>query len=537
MKRNNLIYLFFICLVSFFYLTGCAPGERSDKKSQTEKTSASKTIIPQAKQNVMRYAALNGGDGSLVDPMSEDQEPKIMLPENETFIQLLNTNLDLDVSTEQIIAVKNNRDPGNSIKIDVVDYDEIRNDYYLVWSDYIQAINPTTLHMEVDDLTGDFNFEIICRGMNSEGELTLDVFRKAGSSTGLGLAYYSIIQIRANNRIDIEKEKRTEAYQLRQSLGSSFPIVVERNDPASASGFDVIRETYYWKYEEKKYIKTTVEMIPGNQIAQKQLKDLFAQGAPDKEYYKFLRGAWCLQEQADILVVFSPEENCISFFNKNIIENYNIINLSRFGYRFYINAQSTVIQSIQKFIEVSIKSLNSVEIIIKESESWSGSYDRILEQASVDFFKQGAKSTTESQKISLSGVYKNHEGLEIAFEQAPPFFTWLEGGVSQGAGGYSILYKANLLNALFLEREISKNVAVITFRFQKDNGLFIKDNCYILEYAEKQENNTRNRTLTLTPAQLLVKGVEAVDRKSLQLEQTEIIDQEKVESNKHTKKL
>ena len=80
-------------------------------------------------------------------------------------------------------------------KIAVIDYDPIRATYSRTWESLTNATNFRLLDISLKDVVGDHNLEIVCRGMNDGGELTLDLFRKTPSPTGLGLYFTEILRI------------------------------------------------------------------------------------------------------------------------------------------------------------------------------------------------------------------------------------------------------------------------------------------------------------------------------------------------------
>ena len=67
-------------------------------------------------------------------------------------------------------------------------------------------------------------------------------------------------------------------------------------------------------------------------------------------------------------------------------------------------------------------------------------------------------------------------------------------------------------------------IDVITFRFIDSSGLILMNETYILEYNEKQDDNSITKSILLTKSNLTVNGVEVISNKSLSLFQTEIIE-------------
>jgi hypothetical protein len=513
-------------LVALFFAS-CNVSER--EKLDTAEGNLTKTVVPRVKE-----ISQNTGDEDASQSYSSgDQAPKISIKSNETLLHLININLDLDKTDEQILVLKDRNDPKSNLWVAIVDFDEIRDSYLKTWEHSTQATNPRALRIETEDIIGDYNTEIICRGLNTKGELTLDVFRKTTSPSGLGLYYSPICQAASDRRIRILREERSQAYQLGQKYGQSFPIVVERKDPSSEGNLDVIVETYYWKYQEKKYIKSLVEKIPGDSLKQEQLKELFSTKSTKRDFEGFLKGPWFKQNEIENIVFFSPEYNSINFYDGNVLETYLIEDFILHGYRLSLITRNNTVSSIKKWILVTVHSMNSIEISTSKTqyktmvvnEKWEGKYDRLTSDL-LESSLQNQKSFVEKSPVDLSGIYRSDQGLEIAFE--PPYFTWLEEASDEAypsgtTGGFSILRNVPLLNGFYLEREIPDRVDVITFRFLNESGLATSDRTFVLEHTVTKDSSTVVKTVYLTPTTLVVQGAFLTSRESLTLEQIEII--------------
>ncbi len=500
-----------------------------EKTPETEIGSITKTIVPHV-QDVFQNP--NAGDTS-DRYRSDDQIPKVAIKPDEILLHLININLDLDKTDEQILVLKSRTDPKSNIRIALVDFDEIRESYLKTWEHDIQATNPRALRIETEDIIGDYNTEIICRGLNNQGELTLDVFRKTTSPTGLGLYYSPICQVVSDRRVKILREKRSDAYQLGQKYGQSFPIVVEKRDPDSENNLDVIMETYYWKYQEKRYIKSVVEKIPGDSLKQKQLTELFSAKSTKEDFEEFLKGPWFKQNEIENIVFFDPAHGMISFYDKNVLEAYQIEDFYLHGYGLSLIARNNTIASIKKWLLITVHSMNTIEISASKAqyktvvvnEKWEGTYNRLTSDI-MESLLQTQKSFVQASTVELSGIYRTDEGLEIAFE--PPYFTWLEENPTEpviggSAGGFSIIQNVPLLNGFYLEREVPAKVDVITFRFINESGMKTFDKTFVLEHEVKKDSNTVVKTIILTPTTLVVQGAVLTSKESVTLEQIEII--------------
>jgi hypothetical protein len=520
------IKYFLIALVLFqilFY--GCDQDNNNEYESEVIE------ISDNEKENILNtdiYSASDDPGGQLTN-MSQEL-PEIPLDKKDYSIFVINENLDLDNKSEQIIAVKNKNDPEGYIRVIIVDFDEIRNMYFSVCEFTTQTVKDTSFEIDIVDLTGDYNLEIVCKGINSNGEITMDILRKTTNPVRLGLYFEPVFQITANLNIQVIKQRRSQSYDSKQTIGKSFPIEVESEDPENP--IDIIIDTYYWKYEENTYIKSNTKKISGNEILEERLRELLSLSSTTDDYKLYLKGPWYMASNPNVLLNFDLNENIMSFYENDIIESYYIDDIYRYGHTLTIVSSNIVINQIAVRIKLKINSMDSIQIeiqmdnaVIKDNAKWNGIYMRLTRDLQESLMEVKDPEISLSD-LALTGKYTSHENLEIWFHE-PPLFSWIDdrgAGRTQKNGGYSILSNVPLLNGFFLQRTMPETIDVITFRFLDSNGLIMSDETYILEYNEKIDENSLTKMILLTDANLTVSGVEVVSNKSLSLYHTEIIE-------------
>ena len=451
------------------------------------------------------------GPGSA--PRAEELEsPRVPLDGDEKLVQVLNANLDLDTNDEQILVVRRKDDPEARLELVVIDYDPVRASYSRTWEGLTQATNLRLFEIALKDLVGDHNQEIVCRGMNSRGELTLDVFRKTPSPKGLGLYFAEICQIVSDGSIEIDELERSEGYRMGQKNGPSFVITAYSQDRESKNLLDRVKHTYRWQYQQNRYVLTGVEKLPGAVIEERQLRELFSDTSVER-FEKFLDGPWYLAgaEGEEEILLFATEERKISIFSGEVEEIYlwqaSFRSLSN---RLLIFAVNEAIESIVKRFTIEVVSLNAIDVAILGSEQWDRSFGRYLKLGQELQESLLAEDTAEvrTATLELKGLYQSGQGIEIIFD--PPDFTWI-GEDGSFSGGYTI---------------ISLDSQVLYLQGINENGLPGKSATYIMEYSEKQEGNYLYRTLVLTPGRLSVHGVEATSERKITFEQLEILEEE-----------
>jgi hypothetical protein len=444
---------------------------------------------------------------------SLEQTPKVPLDDREKLIRVINTNLDLDTNDEQILVLRQKDDPNSPLKIAVIDYDPVRETYSRTWESLTNATNLRLLDISLKDVVGDHNLEIVCRGMNEKAELTLDLFRKTPSPAGLGLYFTEILRIVADGSIDIDEIERSEGYLLGQKNGPSFVIYAYSRDLESENVLDRVKRTYYWQYQQNRYVLTGVEKLPGTVVEEEQLEELFAD--PSVEAFEaFLAGPWYLADAdgKEEILLFLPEQRRITIYAGDVQEVYiwqaSFRSLSNRLLAFGANES---IESIIRRFNIEVVSLNTIDVSILGAEQWdrsSGRYLKLTDELQQDLLSK-ERTRIRPAKTELKGLYQSGAGFEIIFE--PPRFTWIEDG-GGFSGGFTVIH---------LDRE------VLYLQGMDDDGLPTKTATYIMEYAENQENNYMYRTLTLVPGKLNVHGVEPTSEKRIVFEQLEILEDER----------
>jgi hypothetical protein len=453
--------------------------------------------------------ARSAGSSPLPVGTAEDHQPvaKVPVERGESLASVLNCNLDLDVSEEQILVLRRKEEPEAPLRIAVADYDSVRGSYTRSWEGPTSATNLRLFEISLQDLVGDHNQEIVCRGVNGQGELVLDVFRKTPSPTGLGLYFTEICQIASDGSIEIEEVHRADAYRLGQKNGPSYPIHAYSRDKLSANLLDRIKYTYQWQYQQNRYVLTGETRLPGIVVEEAQLRDLFSD--PSVEHFEqYIAGPWLASGSRgqEEIILFDTEARQIAIYSGQVEEIYEWQTSFRsFSNRLYILAANESIASVRKRITVEVVALNTIEVSVLGTEEWdrsSGRYLKLTDELQNDLLADSAVKS-EAAAPQLRGVYRGTEGAEIIFD--PPRFTWIE-AARQYSGGYAVFR---------LDRD------VLYLKGLDERGLPIGETAYLLEYAEAMEGTVQVRRLTLTPGRLGVHGAEAISEKKLVFEQRE----------------
>jgi hypothetical protein len=486
-------------------LSGCDMFEENN-----EAEVGSRRIVPE----VTDESGPVPGNRSGVTAETLELTPKVPLDDTEKLIRVINTNLDLDTNDEQILVLRQKEDPQAPLKLAVIDYDPIRTTYSRTWESLTNATNLRLLDISLKDVVGDHNLEIVCRGMNDMGELTLDLFRKTPSPTGLGLFFTEILRIVADGSIEIDEVERSEGYRLGQKNGPSFVIYAYSQDAESENILDKVKRTYYWQYQQNRYVLTSKEQLPGAVIEEKQLEELFSD--PSVEAFEaFLSGPWYLAgtDGQEEILLFLPEQRRISVYSGDVQEVYNWqASFRSLSNRLLVFGANESIESIVRRFNIEVVSLDTIDVSILGAEQWDryfGRYFKLSEELQQVLLSKD-KNRIDADRIQLNGLYQSGAGIEIIFE--PPYFTWIE-EERDFAGGFTVIH---------LDQD------VLYLQGMDDNGLPTTTATYIMEYSEKQEETYLYRTMTLIPGKLSVHGVTPTSEARIAFEQLEILEEDQV---------
>lgn len=391
--------------------------------------------------------------------ISPDQELKVPLSKNEYLLQVINTNLDLDVTDEQILVIKIVDDPELPIKIAVIDFDEIMATYGRSWESFTNGTNHRIFEIEFLDIVGDYNKEIVFYGMKNK-DVTLDVFRRTPSLSNPGLMFMPICQLISDGTISITRKKRSATYELGQKTGESFPIIVERRDKESDNENDMIRETYRWVYSSTKYeFIPPVEKIAGKIIEDKKFNELKASRGT-KAFETFLEGPWYNSKDLNKIILFFPDEKQVIFYTDNTQEVYSWDYSSRRSnpLQLILMIRNILVRSIKKTLNVTAKSLHSLDISTND-EFWAGDYLKVKEELQESLYNKEKVAITPSE-ITLTGIFEEEfklegKSMQIIFE--PPFFTKtreVDGDILDHSGGFTIIKNIPVTNDYYYKKHL-----------------------------------------------------------------------------------
>ncbi|MBI9100846.1 MAG: pallilysin-related adhesin [Spirochaetales bacterium] len=442
---------------------------------------------------------------------TEEVTPKVPVSANETLLRVLNVNLDLDRLEEQILVLKDKDSVDSYISIAVVDYDNVIKDYKRTWQGKTLSANIRGFSVTMSDLIGDHNMEIICSGISLDGLQSLTVFRKTKGDNGVGLFYSEIFNLQAKGAIEILETDRAKSYESGLRDGQSFPIISTIQDPESDNILDNIKNTYYWDFPSRRYIKVNEQKLLGRELEEEQLREIYRSSY--ETFVEHISGPWMMNDGSGTIIDFNLRKKRITFFSKELQEvfiwtnTYKILNNL-----IQISGRNELINHVENVINVKLIDLNTLQISVRDIDTqtriktpndiWSGRYFFLSSE-----IRNGSKQMPETGQLPfLYGTYSGDTGEQIFFDQTSFSYKSEE---EEFRGGYSI-YKSD--------------VDIFSMRIFDENGIPVKNRIFKYEFTEETLDNSIQRTLTLYEGRHLIFGFEPFSLPRLRFQQIELIE-------------
>ncbi|WP_028973149.1 pallilysin-related adhesin [Spirochaeta cellobiosiphila] len=433
-------------------------------------------------------------------PVLIDNDNDNLLPSDESILLSYSVNLDLDPYEEQVkITIKPSRHD-TPIKLWVIDYDNVRQKSQISYSSYLAATSKDDITVEFEDLLGDFSLEIIARGTSTNSTRTMDVWKK-NSNASPSTDYSKIFTITTEGSINIDRKERSKGYTEGQKPGISFPIEILEKANKEADNFDLMKRTYYWRYNQDKYALSKEEQLSGQQIEAQHLKELYRANAT--EYMTYLSGIW-VNPNTNRQIFIDNTSNGISFIGDSLQEIYSINRKYKGIYNLIeLYGDNELLSNVQKYITVSLNDLNSITMKVEEIDGWKRTPDEVW---SGMYQRPDTKPAPIDQLPHPSGSYSNSLGLQIFFDF--PHFSMTQNN-HDTVTGIANIFKLN-------------DDLVLQLKEIKQNGTEGVQFAYKLKYEESSDKYKEIRTIILQEGNLTTSGMKLYDDTPLRLEQIEI---------------
>ncbi len=442
---------------------------------------------------------------------------------NELMLNATSLNVDQDDDDEQVLTLRRTDQADGRLSIVVADYVQQRKSWVRAWAGDTLSTKLTTFSIQAKDLVGDHGITIICMGMDDENEQTLVAFREKASVDPEGTCSFEEVLSLAADSIQIGEAERSEAYQLGQSKGDSWPVYAYMRDKDSANLLDQVKERYAWDPKAGRYAKTGSERIPGAQVERETVAKVLT--GSEKDFETFLQGVWYESDMSPLdpaakLILFDKDSDSISFYRPEAQEVYRWTESHPTRYGLYVRCQNDSVDNLVRLMDIELTGSDIVAIRVFEDlqmkmdpeDRWDGSFRKMprdLPKAAGDSSKAPGDAVSRDgstglakPKLKVEGPYRSQDGSELSFAQ--PRYSLKAPSAPAESGSFE-LYSLGSDTVLDL-------VAL------KPDGLSARKT-YKLKYSETKVGKDLLRRIVLSPAKASIGGLELLQEDDLNLEQ------------------
>lgn len=440
-------------------------------------------------------------------------EEEVVLPlvnpgENYNILALLDGNLDLEQSDEQVIVALPLDDTDAVLELMIASTNPIRNQYDIVWTAPLSTRTLTGITLRSDDLTGNGRNDIIVSGFDEKGRHVTDVY--AVSKKGEIDDFKLVFSLDIDGNVDIVTADRSPGYFSGLSAGVPYKIVVQKKDPASDNSMDLIETDWIWDFGAFIYRQGKSRNVKGETILEERIRRVYT--GEVEVYEEYLRGTWYRETGTGSfldMLYFNPDSREIMFYDGSIQEVFTWGKSHRTtAKRLYTRVNNSVIPSMFDTVSVSAESWERIELW-RADTNWNGVYRRLGPALQLILASESSLAPILSP-LELTGVWRSPVGIEIIFDM--PRIEWID-GEKKRIGTASLFSLGDKL--------------VLQIQFMKKNGALEETINWIADYEEDRDSTRIIRSLSLSPAQLSVDNIRATSGAWRRFEQIEILSPSK----------
>ncbi|MFP4644364.1 MAG: pallilysin-related adhesin [Spirochaetales bacterium] len=481
-------------------VAACGDMEVSE---QTDTPDGPRTVVPEAGEGY----TLAGAEDIDRERVSDDQEEdslQIPLESGELLVEFLDTNLTGNEFEEQVVAFKRSDDSEDRVHLRVIEANINEGGHSIRWEGTTSATGVRSLNITAEDVFGDGEPEIVVIGENSDGEQTIDIFRR---TSGAALSYTQVASVASEGSVELVRHERLSEQERNEDTIDPYEILARSEEEDRENVLDVVETRYEWSEESEEYVETSREEIAGGDIAEERLEELYDGGSA--EFEDFLSGIWYREDSDGLqLVTFSPRSEQVVFNGGDMQESFDWeVSRKTVSSGIQISMRNRNVRSLNTFVRVQVPELDRVEVTVNDSDRWDGTYRRVNDSLRQTLTGSSGGHVSLSD-TSLDGTYEDDAGTRIDFSGSR-FEMRNDGEVY--SGGFA-LYEAG--------EPVMEMVMV------DDRGRKVDRRTYTIELEEEEMSDRIVRSLALNPAKLTVSGAESTAGESLRLEQVELLDED-----------
>lgn len=369
-------------------------------RSDAEQKKA-RTVIPSA-TNEAADAAGNAQESANYD--ESKTQPLILLEEGESFIQAIGADINKDGMADQICAIKKNSDTNVWLVPGL--QNPLTNNYARLDSIRTGVTQTRTLLLYSLDIVGDHTNALVCSGMTADNLQLMTVYLPVVADDG-AVSFTSIADIRADGTIDLKDTPRSDAYNLSQTAGESYPIYAYNSDPDAPQTLNQIERIYKWDKALKRYEQASESRIEGKKIESKLVRQLQDGGLAS--FGKFLDGLWYMPSPANgptRFIFFNEADNEIIFHDGTTEEIFTKESGTARRYGTYMTTRNKSISSIRRLIDIELTGIDEIRVRVLEdvklkigvASDFDGVYRKVSNDATI-VAQGGTQSPDDVRKL------------------------------------------------------------------------------------------------------------------------------------------
>jgi len=443
-------------------------------------------------------------NGNGLNAGNETALPLVNPGENYSILALLDGNLDLEQSDEQVLVALPLDKPDSSLQLMIASTNPIRNQYDIVWKEPLSTRTLTSITLRSDDLTGNGRSDIIVTGFDEKGRHVTDIF--AVPKKGEIRDFRKVFSLGVKGNIDIITEERTPGYYSGLSAGIPYKIIVQKKDPDSKNSMDLIETEWIWESGTFLYKQGQSKKIKGETLQEERIAQVYTGDV--SVYESYLRGAWYRETGNGSfmdMLYFDPETREILFYNGSIEEVFTWgISHRTTAKRLYTRVSNAIIPSMFDTVSVSAESYDRIELW-RAATNWNGVYRRLSPALQLVLDSESALEPILSS-VKLTGVWQSSDGSSLVFDL--PGIKWTENGKTKP--GTASLFSLGCK-------------MVLQIQYMKKNGALEETANWIVDYEEDKDSTRIIRSLSLTPAKLRVDQIRETGSVMRRFEQIEVL--------------
>ena len=297
------------------------------------------------------------------------QRAKINPEWNETFLDVIDMNLDDDEELEQVLTVKPSVSNNGKISIVIADFLPNTGSYFRLWKGETLAAKPNAIVIQPRDLLGDGSLELLCFGIDEANRQTLTVFKRLGTGQE---TYNSIF---SESGISMSVNDTSDA--------GLATIEVFKNAIDGFSPLDQTKTVYSWG--KAKFEPGTESFIPGANIEQTLMSRILTGRAEDFELY--LDGLWIKESEGigqPTALYFDAEGRKISIHSAAEQQQWDWGRSNAAFAGIYAPVSNSAVPEMLRLLGIDLVGIDKVRVkataqqIVKFTmrEDWNGVYRR-----------------------------------------------------------------------------------------------------------------------------------------------------------------